>query len=549
MKLELHKLQIARRAVQFAVLVFILSTPAIARYHNYLAARELDANLEKWHGTLQGRIMGGIDLFFRSLPDGEKERVGRMVRNRTQVLVYAQQARGGVWSAEIGRLSLTDPLAGAESMVASGSLSRTLLISLLVPVVLTLLLGRVFCSWICPVNLLLEGVDKLRGLLRFLELEPRDIHFSRSLKFILLGLGLALAALLSVPILGYIYPPAIISRELHDLVFGIFDRAEDGRFGFWTGGLTWMSLILLGIALVELTISRRWWCRYLCPGGALYSLLGWARLVRVRRSPPNCTQCGACTTVCPVALDPMRDLTGRECDNCGLCVSHCNDDALDLSLWRPAGKHPSSSDQDAAGTAARRSALTIAFFLLAFTATATAHHILGIPHYAYDERYPQTPVLTYLIQAGQHEVEMTGYPGKPRPGEQCALNVYIRRQSDGQPFDGRVTLTVFQDRLLGSDPVIYGPIEARLEEAVYKFYPLFRDEANYLARIEFTSEDVPWIIDLPMVAGEPGSPWEVVGGVAAGVFLFLIVVRAIRIKRQRHASAPQTSPLREGAVS
>ena len=545
MRRRLHKLQLARRAVQFAVLALIIAIPVTGRYTNYLAARKLDHELEKWQGSLQGEALAAFDSFFRSLPEGEKERAGRMARNRTQVLLYAQQVRGGPWSAEIAGLSLTDPLAGAESIIAGRRLIPTLLISLLIPVIATLLLGRVFCSWICPMNLLLEGTDKLRRLLRFLELRPRDLRCSRTTKYILLGLGLLLTALLSTPLLGYIYPPAIISRELHDLVSGIFDRAEAGHFGFWSGGLTWMSLILLGIALLEVTISRRWWCRYICPGGALYSLLGRFRLVRVKRSPARCTHCATCVAVCPLALLPMRDLTGHECDNCGLCISHCEDQALGYALrLKPENPPPSDAEEGGKGqqrpAGVKNSILTALLFLLLSTSTVAAHHILGIPHYAYDEQYPQTPVLTYRVEAGPHEVKMTGYPGKPRPGEQCALHVYIRRLDDGSPFDAGVRLTVMQDHLLGTDPVIYGPVEARLEEAVYKFYPLFADEANYVARLEFEAEGVPWIIDLPMVAGEPGSPWKVLGGTVTGLVLFLVVIRAVRIKRQRRATA--TSP-------
>ena len=551
MKRSLHKLQLTRRAVQFAVLALIIAIPITARYTNYLAARELDHGLEKWQGSLQGETLAAFDSFFRALPEGEKERAGRMARNRTQVLLYAQQVRGSFWSAEIAGLSLTDPLAGAESIIASRRLISTLLISLLIPVVATLLLGRIFCSWICPMNLLLEGTDKLRRLLRFLELRPRDIRCSRTIKYILLGLGLLLAAFLSTPVLGYIYPPAIISRELHDLVSGIFDRAEAGHFGFWSGGLTWMSLILLGIALLEVTVSRRWWCRYICPGGALYSLLGRFRLVRIKRSPARCIQCATCVTVCPQALVPMRDLTGHECDNCGLCISHCNDQALDYALrLKSESPPPFDVDEDEKGqqrpAGARGSILAALLLLLLSTSTVAAHHILGIPHYAYDEQYPQTPVLTYRVEAGPHEVKMTGYPGKPRPGEQCALHVYIRRLDDGCPFDAGVRFTVMQENLLGTDPIIYGPIEASLEEAVYKFYPLFANEANYVARLEFEAEGVPWIIDLPMVAGEPGSPWKVLGGAAAGLVLFLVVIRAFRIKRQRRIASTLSGG---GAVS
>ena len=190
--------------------------------------------------------------------------------------------------------------------------------------------------------------------------------------------------------------------------------------------------------------------------------------------------------------------------------------------------------------------------LLGSVRLASAHHILGIPHYAYDERYPQTPVLTYRVEMGPHEIKMTGYPGKPKVGERCTLHLYVRRLDDGKLFDDTVTLTVFRDRLIGTDTAVYGPAEARLEESLYKFYPVFEVEANYLVRVAFEAEGAPWIIDLPMVVGEPGSPWAVLGGIAIGVATFLVVIRAIRIKRRRAADTPALAdgagPVREGSL-
>ena len=235
---------------------------------------------------------------------------------------------------------MTDPLAAAESAAARKRVARVLVAGLLVPVLATLLLGRVFCSWICPMNLFLEFTDKLRGLLRFLELPPHDVVFSHWTKAVLLAMGLAVAAWTAVPVLAYIYPPAIIGREAHDLVFGIFDRAEADQYGFWMGGLTWMSLVIVGIALFEMLVSRRWWCRYVCPGGALYAALGALRPVRVKLDAPRCTECAACVRVCPVGLNPMANELGIECDNCGLCVSHCNDGALNYGLWRGQERAP-----------------------------------------------------------------------------------------------------------------------------------------------------------------------------------------------------------------
>ena len=73
MRIRIHKLQVARRTVQVLVVLLILLIPAMARYNNYLSARELDKTLTKWDGTLQGNTLALIDSGFRMLPGGEQE--------------------------------------------------------------------------------------------------------------------------------------------------------------------------------------------------------------------------------------------------------------------------------------------------------------------------------------------------------------------------------------------------------------------------------------------------------------------------------------------
>ena len=91
----------------------------------------------------------------------------------------------------------------------------------------------------------------------------------------------------------------------------------------------------MAIVLVEVTISRRWWCRYVCPGGALYAVLGARRAVRVTLDAGACTGCAECVAACPMGLNPMRNQMGMDCDNCGECITSCNDGALGYRLRSP----------------------------------------------------------------------------------------------------------------------------------------------------------------------------------------------------------------------
>ncbi len=313
-----HKLQIARRTVQILALVVALTIPIVSRYANYISARELDKNLARFEGTAQGRALALLDTTFRAMPDGETERVGRIIRNRDVILARTQGFGGGPWSGQIAGVSMTDPLAAAEAIVAHKRLPWVLVVSLVVPILGTLLLGRVFCSWICPMGFLFDLGDKLRSLAGLLELRPLNIRFPRWTMYALLGAGLGLAFLSAEPVLSYVYPPAMFTREAHGFVFANFDRAEEGSLGLNFGGLTSISIILGGIMLFEAAISRRWWCRYVCPGGALYSLIGAARPVRVRLVEDRCTKCALCVPVCPMGLNPMHNEMGMACDCCGV---------------------------------------------------------------------------------------------------------------------------------------------------------------------------------------------------------------------------------------
>jgi ferredoxin-type protein NapH len=229
--------------------------------------------------------------------------------------------QGNTWALKIGSLPVLDPLAAVESTVARRALWPKLLLGILLPVLATLLLGRVFCSWICPAGLLFELSQYLRTGLKKLGFSPREVRRPpERFRYHLLVVGLAVAGVTGIPVLLHLYPPGILARETHRATTALLN----GQGLAVTGGI----LFILALVAIELTLCTRFWCRYVCPGGALYSLLGMRRLVRVRYLPGACTKCMDCVRACPMGLNPSKGLMGAACDNCLACVSVCNDDAL-----------------------------------------------------------------------------------------------------------------------------------------------------------------------------------------------------------------------------
>ncbi len=169
-----------------------------------------------------------------------------------------------------------------------------------------------------------------------------------------------------------------------------------------------------------------------------------------------------------------------------------------------------------------------------------AHHIMGIPHYAYDKNYPQAPVITYKVAAGPYIVELTGYPGKPVPGEMAQMHAYVyRKGAKRDVFTGKIVARV-DKKELGGRRTVFGPVTTRFEEKLHKFSPTYKEAGKYIVRFEMQIEGQPYQIDLPIVVGDPASPLGVVAKWLGALVLFVVVIRAVKIKleRARRAAAP-----------
>tara|TARA_B100000315_G_scaffold215963_1_gene215552 strand:+ start:769 stop:1776 length:1008 start_codon:yes stop_codon:yes gene_type:complete len=226
--------------------------------------------------------------------------------------------KGNTWSGYFWGLQLSDPLAVASQMAASLSLYWPFILSSLIPLVLTIIFGRFFCGWLCPATMIYELNSNLSAWLKWAGLKLPNFQFDLRIKYVVLAIGLILTSLAGSVLIATIYPPAIIGRELYFVI------ALDG-FGVGV-------VIFIATLLFDLLVARRGFCRYLCPGGALYSLLGRYRLVRIRRIAESCNDCAKCNVVCEFGLDPLRDDFGQECTNCAACIAICPTDAMTFTL-------------------------------------------------------------------------------------------------------------------------------------------------------------------------------------------------------------------------
>ncbi|WP_084813406.1 4Fe-4S binding protein [Desulfogranum japonicum] len=225
--------------------------------------------------------------------------------------------QGWYQSFGIGSLWFVSPLEGLESLLITKTVYMPSIIGMVLPLLLVLLLGRVFCSWICPVTFILEITDRLRrAVSRKKYLRNRLIVVKKVLWFTLLA-EILISMIIGAPLFVFLSPPGLVGREMMMLVF------------FHT--LAIEGVLLLVIITLEL-VTRRFFCRSFCPLGALLALLGSKRKLLVVVESTQCVDCGACEQTCPMGLVPqMGEGITAYCWNCGECLDSCRTGALRFS--------------------------------------------------------------------------------------------------------------------------------------------------------------------------------------------------------------------------
>jgi len=226
---------------------------------------------------------------------------------------------GPVGAVGLFGVELIDPLAVVSVLLGRGP-GPTLLLAALPGLVLVAVLGRFFCGWVCPYVPLLAASNALRWWLQRFGVKPPDVRLPRRTSYAVLVGVLAAGALLGTQVWPLVYPPSVIGREVFHAVF----------FGGLTSGAA-----LVGFAVFfDTFVSRAGFCRSLCPGGAMFSLLSYRSPVTVKLDPSKCTGCTACDVVCNLGQSPMTGRIDEGCERCGKCVASCPTNALKLGVKR-----------------------------------------------------------------------------------------------------------------------------------------------------------------------------------------------------------------------
>ena len=178
---------------------------------------------------------------------------------------------------------------------------------------ISLVFRKTFCSWLCPVGTLSEYLWKLGRKFFFTVKVPRKLDIGlRGLKYLLLGFFLwAVHSVSASDVRAFLESPYGVILDVKMLNFF--------RYLGETG------LIVIGVLVLLSVVIQNFWCRYLCPYGALMGLVSLLSPLKITRNVDTCIDCARCAKACPshLPVDQLVTIKSAECTGCLECVAVC----------------------------------------------------------------------------------------------------------------------------------------------------------------------------------------------------------------------------------
>ncbi|MHC4739187.1 MAG: 4Fe-4S binding protein [Planctomycetota bacterium] len=226
-----------------------------------------------------------------------------------------------------------DPLVAIGTILTTHTLYRGLAWAL-ATVVLTIIFGRFFCSWICPFGSIhhFVGFWGNRKKKAAQKIQLNKYRNAQSIKYFILIFFLTMAAFPSLAATlqtGLLDPIPLVTRSFNLVLLPIVDKPINfvsvaGRFyeGAWLVFIMFLAAVLLNLVI------PRFYCRFICPLGALFAIFSRFALWRIGKKQNECINCKLCERTCEGGCEPSGNIKIGECVLCFNCLDECKDELV-----------------------------------------------------------------------------------------------------------------------------------------------------------------------------------------------------------------------------
>jgi len=231
-----------------------------------------------------------------------------------------------------------DPLVGIATAITTHTVYRGLLWGLVI-LIPTLFLGRIFCNWICPFGILHHFIGWVFNRRNAKEkIESNRYRPLFALKYYIL-IGFLAAAVFGCLQIGLLDPIVFLYRAFTIGVLPVGSMPTQSLFGDYAMHANAWVVGFLFLFFVSMNwVIPRFFCRAVCPVGALLGALSRYAFWRIERDPDKCATCDLSLQSCEGAADPHRQLRMSECFVCFNCIEDCPHEALRFALL-PSRRH------------------------------------------------------------------------------------------------------------------------------------------------------------------------------------------------------------------
>ena len=233
-------------------------------------------------------------------------------------------------------------------------------ISLSVILLFTLMFGRWYCSCLCPLGILQDGIHRLPGKKHKQQI---DRNLIGRIRFSLLGLSLTLYFLGTTALLLIVDPWSVFGRLVTTFVLPVTTFINNvlatavnywGNYSFVAknyhlAGISvffFGSLSLFLLFLFSYRIHARLWCTAICPVGTVLTVIAKRSPVQVRIDDDKCVSCGRCERTCKTGVIDLehKQVNSGDCISCFNCLPVCDYDAISYGT-KPSGRRSKITDE------------------------------------------------------------------------------------------------------------------------------------------------------------------------------------------------------------